>query len=297
MFRSLEGLIIMNMRKIQWREDENDGDGDSIGDGDGDGVVRVGMDNGVREGIEGDEQHLWLKRKEGLDNDCVISTANMKHGVPRIRIGGNLVNSPRHTAFGRHRARLKELFPRAFESTDSPTAIKLFPLCGCASCVEPDHTVLMFFRHKVELEERRIAEYGNGEHWWSGAEQFYDTYAEIAGGERTADLADVRNKKMQAATRRKLSRRKSRVVSESELEKAVGIVFGNKVSPLTHRQYREIEGSIMNEVRNVIHKVVIAYANRKVAIDSGYVKDHDRPAFSSSPGRHKVNVKDKGGDK
>lgn len=230
----------------------------------------------------------WGRKRVFLSEPCRVSTALMNKGVPRMRIesgtlAGQIVSAPRHLGLNAHRNRLSEFFPDVFISTDNPTGLKLYPLCGRRDCVEVSHLVLAYRRHMSEMEERRQSLYATvtenrDAHWWTDASQFYDAYADIASFEMKSKRDGVNSRRTQSAVRRKLSRKKNRIAPDHILESAVTAVFGKDYS---FRMYNEWKTMVVNGVHNVIDKATIDMASRNTAVRSGFIKDHERNYFKS----------------
>jgi hypothetical protein len=256
-------------------------------------------------GSEGESEETWSRRREFLKTSCRLSGNLMRKGVPRVRVEsgsneGSIVNYPRYVAFGMHRSRLRELFKSAFESTDSPTGLILYSLCGRRACIEPSHLVLAYRRHASEIEERRVqmfcTDYSKDSsggtkkisHWWSGTDEYYDVYVDIASAESTAEKIRVTSRRVQAAARRKLNRKKSRIVPEAELEKSISNLFG-KI--FTIRMWKEIKVLMHNGLENVLDKAIIDYSARAMALKSGSIRDHERKYFTSGERTNNYNRK------
>ena len=235
--------------------------------------------------IEAEEERQWEQRRDCLNKACKVSEAYLRKGVPRIRMpGGSMVNMPREKAFEAHGEKLRTMFQMEFKVTNRPKKLKLYSLCSVRNCVETDHLVLMSMAHKIEMEEIRKERYGENR-WWRSAEEYYDVYIDIIGHEVEAERKKGMSRKSQQKYRKATSRRKSRLIPESEIEKAVTKVFSpvgstGNVMPFTYRMWKEFENTVMNNILNVIHKTLIDYSNRAAAIRDGVIRDHERPQYT-----------------
>jgi len=235
--------------------------------------------------MEMEEERKWEQRRDCLNKVCRVSNSYLRKGVPRIRMpGGSMVNMPREKAFEEHGEKLRTMFQMEFKATNRPQKLKLYSLCSVRNCVEPDHLVLMSMAHKIEMEEIRKERYGE-DRWWRSAEEYYDVYIDIIGHEVEAERKKGMARKSQQKYRKATSRRKSRLVPESEIEKAVTKVFSpigatGNVMPFTYRMWKEFENTVMNNILNVMHKTLIDYSNRAAAIRDGVIRDHERPQYT-----------------
>jgi hypothetical protein len=232
-----------------------------------------------------EKEEKWGQRRECLNKKCKLSNAYLRRGVPRIRMpGGSIVNMPREKAFEAHGEKLRTMFEMEFKATNRPQKLKIYSLCDVNNCVETDHLVLMSMSHKIEMDEIRQERYGD-ERWWRSAEEFYDVYIDIIGHEVEAERKRGMSRKSQQKYRKATSRRKSRLIPESEIEKAVTKVFSpvgstGNVMPFTYRMWKEFENTVMNNILNVMHKTLIDYSNRAAAIRDGVIRDHERPQYT-----------------
>jgi len=186
--------------------------------------------------------------------------------VPRIRNGeGKLRSMPKFLGFQEHQITLIDMFPAEFSKEGEPAALITYYLCGYQNCINPDHLPIIFRKHKKGIDAIRLELMGT-DRWWTGANEFYSTYEDHLHEEKKTRSAKEGKRKHQRKIQARISRKKQRF-SESEVARAVNIVFG-----LDMETWTEIENIFLNETRDNLHKSIIMYVPRKIAIDEGKAK-------------------------